>query len=79
MISPCVIHHRQIPLEHILIIVAGFLYIQIITINIQDSWPSRIRMIKERGISGDVARMGKKRKACRLLEGKRSLGKPNRR
>jgi hypothetical protein len=49
------------------------------------SSPSIIRIIKSRSMrwAGHVARMGEKRKACRLLmgkpEGKRPLGKPRRR
>jgi hypothetical protein len=47
--------------------------------------PSIIRIIKSRGMrwAGDVARMGEKSNACRLLvgkaEGKRPLGRPRRR
>jgi hypothetical protein len=55
--------------------------------NLRDlySSPSIIRIIKSRrmGWAGHVTRMGKKRDACRLLEGKpegkRPLGRPRRR
>jgi hypothetical protein len=45
------------------------------------SSPSIIRIIKLRRMrwAGHVARMGDKRNACRLLMGKRPLGRPRRR